>query len=543
MTVAGVRGAIVDRNGIILAETAVEPGTAADSPEVSRRHYPNGTLAAHVVGFVDEAGEGQSGIEKSMDALLHGSIDDSERALHGATVMLTLDSRIQKFTERAVEKMCLDFNAKAGWAVVQKVRTGEILAMVSIPTCDPGRAGEAPLEAMRNKAISLHYEPGSVMKAALISSALNDSVVDEDDLIDCENGSWEYAGRPVRDSHALETITVADVIKYSSNIGAAKIALMMGREKLYESFKEFHFGKRLGIELPGEESGILYSPDHWSDAGITRIAMGHEITVTALQLVSMMSAIAHDGIQMRPAVVKDVTAADGIAMKIFQPEVISRPLSPDTARRAQQVLILPTEDAGTAMKARVAGYQVAGKTATAQKVRPENEGGGYYPDRFIATFAGFLPTDDPEIAIIVVADDPGVLNEAGRKTQYFGGAVCAPVFSDIAGFAMDILNADIAAQADELLSVYTNQQPFAELQDGWSRAIYPVDVNGNRIRVIMTNGTTDEIFTFGPYENPTELVIDYSDDVWYKLIIEEHDDPSDTWTAIFSTWIMSGSGD
>jgi len=425
--------------------------------EAPIRNYPKGPLMAHVVGFANQEGKGAAGIEQRMDEFLRGkeghrvSKKDgrrreiySERSIDihpedGATVTLTLDQQLQYVVEKVVEKTCHEFTAKAAWAIVQNVRTGEILAMASFPSYDLNRYGTAPAEWRRNRAISFNYEPGSTMKAAVISAAIDHGIVEEDELIDCENGYWVYGGKSLRDSHAMGMTSVADVIKHSSNIGTAKIALKMGDPLLYDSLKKFQFGHRLGVGIPGEEAGIFYSPKHWSKISATRIGMGHEIGVTALQVISMMDAIANNGVQMKPYVVKTVVAADGTLLLENQPEELGRPLCSSAARRMQKMLARVTEEGGTGTKARVEGYSVGGKTGTAQKIRPAAEGGGYYQKNFISSFVGFLPVANPEIGIIVVADDPGEYNENGRKIKYYGGTVCGPAFKEIAEFAVRYL--------------------------------------------------------------------------------------------------------
>ena len=424
--------------------------------EAPIRNYPKGALMAHVVGFSNREGVGGAGIEQKMDEFLRGkkgrrvsrkdgrrreiyhtrSVDIEPQA--GNNVILTLDQRLQDFVERAIEKMREEFHATASWAIVQNVRTGEILAMASSPTYDLNRYGAAPPEWRRNRPISITYEPGSTMKAGVIAAAMDLGIVSEDTLIDCENGYWVYGGKALRDSHAMGKIPVSDVIKHSSNIGTAKIALKMGEARLYQTLKNFSFGRRFGIELPGEEAGIFHSPRNWSKISITRIGMGHEIGVTALQVLSMMSAIAYNGVQMKPQIIKKIVKPNKQLVMEFPPEVVGKPLRPAAAQRMRKLLVHVTDDDGTAPLARVKGYTVAGKTGTAQKVRPREEGGGYYKKRFISSFVGFLPAENPQIAIIVVADDPGIYKN-GRKTKYFGGTVCAPTFSEIAQFAVRYL--------------------------------------------------------------------------------------------------------
>jgi len=425
--------------------------------EAPIRTYPKGALMAHVVGFANREGVGGAGVEQRMNEYLRGKeglrVSKRDGRRHeiystrtidiepedGANVTLTLDQQLQYVVEQTIEKMRVEFNAKAAWAIVMRVRTGEVLAMASSPTYDLNRYGKAPPEWRRNRAIGFNYEPGSTMKAGVIAAALDKDIVEETDMIDCEKGYWVYGGKSLRDSHGEGVISVADIIKVSSNIGTAKIALKMGDDLLYNSLKAFHFGDRLGVGLPGEEAGIFYSPKHWSKISATRIGMGHEIGVTSLQVLSMMNAIAYSGVQMKPMVIKRVTAPDGTVLQEYQPEELGRPLSPDAARQMRKLLARVTEEGGTGTKARVEGYRVGGKTGTAQKIKPASEGGGYYSKNFISSFVGFLPVENPEIGIIVVADDPGTYTESGRKIKYYGGTVCGPAFKEIAEFAVRYL--------------------------------------------------------------------------------------------------------
>jgi len=307
--------------------------------------------------------------------------------------------------------------------------------MASYPTYDPNRYGKAPPEWRRNRAISFNYEPGSTMKAAVIAAALDQGIVKTNDMIDCENGSWVY----ITDTHPEGLIPVEDVIKFSSNIGTAKIAMKMGEERLYNSLKSFHFGERLGVGIPGEEGGIFSSPKHWSKISITSIGMGYEIAVTSLQMISAMNTIACNGVQMKPMIIKRVTAPDGTVLREFKPEELGRPIRRQTSKTMREMLERVTDKDGTGSKAAVEGYRVGGKTGTARKAKPRSEGSGYYSKKYISSFVGFLPVENPEISIIVVADEPGVEDESGRKTKYYGGTVCAPAFREIAEVAVRYL--------------------------------------------------------------------------------------------------------
>lgn len=408
--------------------------------EVPIREYPKGTLGAHVIGFANQEGVGSAGVEQRMNTYLQGSTglrisqkDGRRREIYsrrtvdiepqpGADVYLTIDQQIQHFAEKALDEMCAKYTPEAAWAIVQNVRTGEILAMASLPTYNPSRYGSAPAEWRRNRTLSYGYEPGSTMKAAIIASALDAGIVRPTDLFDCENGLWYYGGSALHDSHREGILSTADILKKSSNIGAAKIALQMGEERVYQCLRSFGFGARTGIDLPGEEAGIAWPVSRWSKISITRIAMGHEVLATSLQILSALSAIANDGVRMRPLIVGQVVDADGNKILEAIPEELGRPIRPETARLMRRLLARVTQPGGTGTSAALRGYLVAGKTGTAQKVNLEE--GGYYKDRYIASFAGFLPAENPAVSIIVVADNP--------QGAHYGGTVCGPYFHQIA---------------------------------------------------------------------------------------------------------------
>ncbi|NOU35668.1 MAG: penicillin-binding protein 2 [Kiritimatiellaceae bacterium] len=409
--------------------------------DVPIRDYPKGVLGAHVIGYANHEGVGSAGAEQRMNSQLQGvaglrisqkdgrrreiygrrTVDIEEQS--GADVYLTIDQQIQHFTEVALDNLMAKYHPKAAWAVVQNVRTGEILAMASLPTYNPNRFGTTPAEWMRNRAINYTYEPGSTMKAMIVAAALDCGAVRETDIFDCENGAWFYGGAVLHDSHPCGRLTVADIIKKSSNIGAAKVALQMGNAKVYQSLRAFGFGSQTGIDLPGEDAGILWKTDRWQKMSITRIAMGHEVLVTSMQILNAVSTIANDGIRMRPFIIRKVVSRDGDTILATQSEALSRPIRPETAKQMRRLLARVTQPGGTATMAALPGYLVAGKTGTAQKVNLEN--GGYYHDKYIASFVGFLPVENPAISIIVVADEP-------QQGGYYGGTVCAPYFREIA---------------------------------------------------------------------------------------------------------------
>ena len=408
--------------------------------DVPIRDYPKGVLGAHVIGYANYEGVGSAGIEQRMNTLLQGVAglrisqkDGHRREIYqrrtvdiepqpGADVYLTIDQQIQYFTEKALDNLNTKYHPQAAWAIVQNVRTGEILAMASLPTYNPNRFNTAPAEWMRNRAINYAYEPGSTFKAMIIASALDCGAVRSTDVFDCENGAWFYAGKILHDSHAYGRLTVADIIKKSSNIGAAKVAMQMGDQRVYNSMRAFGFGERTGIDLPGEDAGIIWKTERWSKLSISRIAMGHEVLVTSMQILNAVSAIANDGIRMRPFVVRKIVNAAGETVQTVSPEVVNRPIRPETAKEMRRLMARVTQPGGTATSAAMQGYLVGGKTGTAQK--PDLVNGGYLR-KYIASFVGFLPVENPAISIIVVADEPS-------QGGYYGGTVCAPYFKEIA---------------------------------------------------------------------------------------------------------------
>lgn len=416
--------------------------------EVAIRDYPKGVLGAHVIGFANYEGVGSAGIEQRMNSELKGvpglRISQKDGRRHeiysrrtvdiepqpGADVYLTIDQQIQHFTEKALDHLNEKFAPNAAWAIVQNIRTGEILAMASLPTYNPNRFNTAPIEWMRNRAINYTYEPGSTFKAVIIASALDGGIVQSSEIFDCENGAWLFGGKILHDSHPEGLLSVADIIQKSSNIGAAKVAIKMGDQKVYEAMRAFGFGSQTGIDLPGEDAGIIWKTARWSKLSISRIAMGHEVLVTSLQILNALSAIANDGILLRPQIIHKVVGADGQTLSSLQPEVIGRPIRAATAREMQRLLERVTQPGGTATKAAIKGYRVGGKTGTAQKVNLEE--GGYYRNKYIASFVGFLPVENPEISMIVVADEP-------TKRGQYGGTVCAPYFKEIADQTMRYL--------------------------------------------------------------------------------------------------------
>jgi cell division protein FtsI (penicillin-binding protein 3) len=434
--------------------------------DVSARYYPRGSLMGHVIGFSNADGVGSAGIEQRFDKYLKGvpglrvtEVDGKRREIYthrgleiqpqkGADVLLTLDQNLQYAVERALDAAIEAQSAKGAWAIVERVRTGEILAMASRPAYDLNGFRTSEEDARLNRCVGYVYEPGSTFKVAVVAAALNEGVTTPHTIYDCENGVWIYRGKPLRDYHPYGNLATADVIKKSSNIGAAKIAIQLGEQRLYSYLRAFGIGSPTNVELPGEEGGILASPKRWNALSISRIAMGHEVALTSLQMLNLLCAIGNEGFLMRPQIVRKVVAPDGTTIHEPQPEVLSRPIRADTAHLMCKLLTRVTEDGGTATKARIEGFTVAGKTGTAQKPVP----GGYSDTANIASFMGLVPAEQPELGIIVVIDEP-------RKV-HTGGQVAAPVFKEIAEQAVRYL--DIPPVPEEKAYRFGNEIPDAE---------------------------------------------------------------------------------
>ena len=402
------------------------------------RYYPHKNFLCHVLGFVNHKGDGCYGVEQCKDKHLRGipgylqsKKDALQRELYwereqvvpplaGADVYLTIDQYIQYIAEEAVQQAMLEHRAKAAWAIVQRVSTGEILALVNRPAFDLNEFRTADGDSKLNRAVGAVYEPGSTLKAITFASVLNEGLVTPQTRLDCENGAWLYGKRLLRDYHPYGILTVADGIKKSSNILTAKLALRLGDDDLYAYIRGFGFGNQLGVDLPGEEAGILHAPDRWSKISATRIAIGQGIAVTALQMLAAYNAIANDGILMRPYIISHVQRENGPVFDSRRPEILGRPISRETAATMRHLLSRVTEEGGTGKRAAVEGFRVAGKTGTAQKPVP----GGYSLTDYVASFVGFLPAESPEIGIIVVVDAP--------QPVHTGGRVAAPVFKKIA---------------------------------------------------------------------------------------------------------------
>ncbi|AMV73116.1 penicillin-binding protein [Desulfuromonas carbonis] len=405
-----------------------------------RRFYPNSELGAQVIGFTGLDPEGLEGLELKYDSLILGQggflvmerdalgrgIGGGEEMVQGgeqgSDLHLTLDKNLQFIAEKELAAGVKGSHARAGTVVVLNPANGEILAMASQPDFNPNAFYRYRPGQWRNRALCDTYEPGSTIKMFLLAAALNEGVVKPGTFINCENGSWRVGGKTIHDHHPYGRLKLPEILKVSSNIGAAKIGKALEREKYYGYLRDFGFGEVSGLELPGEQSGLLRKPSQWFEIDLAAISFGQGLTVTPLQVAMATAAIANGGYLMKPYVVASVVNSYGEVVESHRPSVRKQVISTAVAKQIRDMLVEVTEEGGTGTLATVPGYRVAGKTGTAQKVDPVT--GTYSTDKNVASFVGFVPADDPKLVILVVLDEP--------EGQTYGGLVAAPVFSRIA---------------------------------------------------------------------------------------------------------------
>ncbi|MEM7645954.1 MAG: penicillin-binding protein [Pseudomonadota bacterium] len=415
--------------------------------EESKRVYPNKSLASSVIGFVGREQQGLEGVEKKLEKQLSGAgakfqvqrdargralIDDGRiftSTPEGSDVFLTIDKDLQYWVEQQLKKAVKEHEAEAAWAVVLDPRDSAVLAMANYPQFDLNRSLKVPAKKRRNRVIQDVYETGSVMKAFTVGGALELGIVEPNTKINTENGLFKIGRRRIKEAdkkHSFAELTVSEVLTYSSNVGTSKIALKMTDKKLYDTLLDFGFGEKTNVGLNGEERGLLYEPP-WRDHLTANISFGHGVAVTALQVANAYAAIANGGTLHKPYIVKEVR--DMSSGKIVQTpkEEIRRVLSPENANLLKMMLSTVVAEGGSGYRARIQGYPIAGKTGTAQKVNPE--GRGYLPGHYISSFAGFVPANDPRYVIYVTVDSP-------KKKGYYATTVAAPVFREIAEFAL-----------------------------------------------------------------------------------------------------------
>jgi cell division protein FtsI (penicillin-binding protein 3) len=411
----------------------------------SKRFYPKGELAAQVLGYVGLDDEGLGGVERQFDSKLTGmpgkmliSLDAKRRWFGrvekhpdpGENVVLTLDEQIQHIAERELEKAIAETHAEAGAIIVQNPHTGEVLALANRPGFNPNTFNTAKPRSLKNPVVSDIYEPGSTFKIVTLAAALEERLINPDDVVDCQMGSILLNGRTIHDHKPYGALTVAQVLENSSDVGAIKIALRLGEQRFDRYIRAFGFGSQTGIELPGETRGMTKPVGRWSKVSIGAISMGQEIGVSPLQLISMASTIANDGVFVPPRIIAGTTPPRSTPQLIaFHPAVGRRVISTMTAaqmRRMLEGVVLR----GTGPKAYLDGYSSAGKTGTAQKIDAAT--GRYSKSHYIASFTGFAPVNNPAVSVLVILDSPVGPHE--------GGQVAAPVFARVMQQVLTFLN-------------------------------------------------------------------------------------------------------
>lgn len=405
----------------------------------SQRFYPNNSLAASVLGYVDSYDAGLAGVEQKYDDLLSGKAgeiafdrDASGRpynrnvtpAMNGAQVVLTIDAVLQHKVEVLLGEAVRMTRAKGAGAIVMDPKTGEILALANVPTFNPNERPEDANDPSRaNRAIGWPYEPGSVFKIVTYAAAFEEGLFDPDDIIHCGGGQITIGKRVIRDTSAYGALTVEDAFAKSSNGGAIRVAMGLGRERFFEYISRFGFGRKTGIELPGESRGIVNPLEDWRIDSIGSVAIGQEVSATLLQIVAAAGAIANRGVWVKPHVIKKIVAQDGRAL--YEPKIETRQV---VSERTAQMMIRLMESVVTRGTARhainLAGYSVAGKTGTAQKIENKKMS----QTKYMPSFVGFIPVVDPRLAIVVMIDEP--------EGDHQGGSVAAPVFNLIAEAAL-----------------------------------------------------------------------------------------------------------
>ena len=403
----------------------------------TKRFYPNAELACHVIGFAGLDNKGLEGIELTYDRLLTGgngwmiinkdalgrdmisNVKQFSKPKTGAFITLTIDEVIQHIAESELRKVMMEYRAKSASVIIMDPFTGEILALANLPSFNLNNYSSSALEERRNRVVTDVFEPGSTFKIVTASAALESNSFKEDDKIYCENGEWKIFNHEIHDHEPRGLITFKQVVTYSNNIGMVKVGMKSGQELVYKYAKKFGFGELTNIDLPGEIKGTIREPREWSKLSITAVPMGQEVAATSIQIIRAFASIANGGYLMKPGIVKSIVKDDKEIFK-FRPTVVRRSIESNTAKRMVEILKSAVKE-GTGTLANLSGYEVAGKTGTAQKIDPVT--GDYSKTKYVASFAGFVPADRPKIAILVVVDEPSYL--------YWGGCIAAPVFREI----------------------------------------------------------------------------------------------------------------
>lgn len=412
----------------------------------TRRYYPGRDIAGHLLGLVGADNEGLEGLEKKYDEILRGPQQtlvqmrdaikrpffvskptDAEKDIHN--IILTIDKDIQYKAQLALERAVEKAKGKSGQCIIMDPETGEILAMAIAPSFNPNIFSQYSPSQWRNRAVTDCYEPGSAIKVFLLATALEKNIISANTRFNCENGEYKIANRVIHDTKRHQVLSASEIVVRSSNIGAIKIGQELGYAGFYEYLKKFGFGTETGIDLIGERSGSIRTPESAKEVDQATAYFGQGMSGTSLQLINAMAAIANGGRLMRPYVVKAVTDETGRITREYYPHMIRRVISPGTAKKVTNILKEVVSDKGTAPMAAIEGYSVAGKTSTAEKYNARIK--AYSDKDYVAIFVGFVPADRPRLVILVMIDEP--------QGQIYGGVVAGPVFKDVGKWALNSL--------------------------------------------------------------------------------------------------------
>src|SRR3984885_10782622 len=430
----------------------------------NRRIYPQHEFLSHVLGWVDVDEKGMGGLEQELDKQIRGRpgrvmvMADGKRQFYdrneasadpGASVVLTIDETIQYIAEKELAIAMAETHSKSGTVVVQDPSNGALLAVANWPTFDPNDPGKFPAEKRQDLAVAAAYEPGSTFKTITMTSAIENHVTNPDVMVDCQMGSILVAGRLIHDWHPFGVLSVRDVLAHSSDVGTIKIALNLGAPRFYDTMRKFGIGQLTGIELPGENRGLLRPLENWTASSIGSVAIGQEVSVTPVQIISAISAIANGGTLYRPHIVQEIRGDAPVALPARpEPQQVTDAQTAATIRGMMESVLL---DGGTGKPAALNGYTAAGKSGTAQKIDPRT--GRYSPSDYIASFVGFAPVNEPAVTILVVLDSPAGAHHGGEE----GG----PVFKRIAEQVLAYLDVahDVPMTAPAGTETAKNGQP------------------------------------------------------------------------------------
>ncbi len=413
-----------------------------------KRVYPYEELCSHVLGFTDIDQNGLAGIENSLNQVIIGSKgskvvgkDGRQRqfstlqgetvsAKYGNSVFLTIDCKIQSIVEDELENACSKWKPDTAVAIAMDPFTGEILAMANYPSFNPNSVQDSSPRERRNRVITDSFEPGSLIKPLIVSGALDSGLVKEDDEFFCHNGAFKVSrSRVINDTHSYNYLSVSDIVVRSSNIGMAQLGMRMGKNRLYSYLKNFSFGEKTGIQLPGEAKGTVWPLNRWSHDSVMSVPYGYETAVTPIQLVTAFCSIANGGTLLKPQIVSRITDYSGkrVKKKYKTPERVRRVVSPEIAREVMSPILENVVKEGTGTKAMLFTYSVAGKTGTVKKCIKRK-----YTNKYIGSFVGYAPVDEPKVCVLLSLNEP-------KNGAYYGGTVAAPAVGNIIERTLDYM--------------------------------------------------------------------------------------------------------